>query len=72
MMRCLDVSFHMRTRKNPGGWRTSIGEKKAIGPTAMEELSDLVCSTSRCAVSESIGQHAVSLWTGSARFLGVT
>ena len=29
-----------------------------MSPTAMEELSDLVCGTSRCAVSESMGQHA--------------
>ena len=48
-----------------------MGKRQAMGPTAMEELSDLVCGTSRCAVPESMGQHAVSLWTGSARCLGV-
>ena len=31
MMRCLDVSFYMSTRKNPGGWRTPIGEKTGDG-----------------------------------------
>ena len=31
MMRCSDVSFYMSTRKNPGGWRTPIGEKTGDG-----------------------------------------
>ena len=42
-----------------------------MGPTAMEELSDLVCGASRCAVPESMGQYPISPWARSAWCLGM-
>ena len=41
MMRCSDVSFHMSTRKNPGGWRTPIGEKTGNGSNSIYGLDQL-------------------------------
>ena len=42
-----------------------------MGPTAMEELSDLVCGASRCAVPESMGQYPISPWARSAWCFGM-